>query len=108
MSILIEGFIKWGKINLELEQLDLQTEEKEKILKMAYELVELKLLDLVLEKLEEKDKELFMEQFHGGSVEIAAEFLREKIAGIEELLSERASLLEAEIVEDVRSLKEDL
>ncbi len=108
MSILIESFVSWEKVNLELEHLDLQAEEKEKIMKMAQEFVELKLLDIVLEKLEERDKELFMEQLHGGSVEIAAELLREKIAGIEELLNEHARLLEAEILEDIHSLKEDL
>lgn len=108
MSILIESFVSWEKVNLELEHLDLQAEEKEKIMKMAQELAELKLLDIVLEKLEERDKELFMEQLHGGSAEIAAEFLREKIAGIEELLNEHTRLLEAEILKDIRSLKEDL
>ncbi len=108
MSILIESFVSWEKVNLELEHLDLQAKEKEKIMKMAQELAELKLLDIVLEKLEERDKELFMEQLHGGAAEIAAEFLREKIAGIEELLNEHARLLEAEILEDIRSLKEDL
>lgn len=108
MSILIESFVSWEKVNLELEHLDLQAKEKEKIMKMAQELAELKLLDIVLEKLEERDKELFMEQLHGESAEIAAEFLREKIAGIEKLLNEHACLLEAEILEDIRSLKEDL
>jgi hypothetical protein len=107
MSILVEGFFSLEKINLELNSLDLKANEKEKIIKMAQELAELRLLDLVLEKLEERDKELFMEQLHGGSVELAAEFLREKIANVEELLRERALLLEAEILEDVRSLKDD-
>jgi hypothetical protein len=108
MSILVDGYFSWEKINLELDHAGLQTEEKEKIIKMTQELAELKLLDLVLEKLEEKDKELFIEQLHGGSIEIAAEFLRGRIANIEVVLTERARLLEAEIVEDIRSLKEDL
>ena len=82
MSILVEGYFKKEKILIELEGLDLQNEEKSKILKMTDELAELRLLDLVLEKLEEKDKELFLEQIHGGSAEIAAEFLRERIKNI--------------------------
>jgi len=105
MSILVEGYFKKEKILIELEGLDLQNEEKSKILKMTDELAELRLLDLVLEKLEEKDKELFLEQIHGGSAEIAAEFLRERIKNIEGLLLRRARLLEDEIVEDIRSLR---
>ena len=94
MSILVEGYFKKEKILIELEGLDLQNEEKSKILKMADELAELRLLDSVLEKLEERDKELFLEQMHGGSAEIVAEFLRERIKNIEGLLLERARLLE--------------
>jgi len=105
MSILVEGYFKKEKILIELEGLDLQNEEKSKILKMADELAELRLLDSVLEKLEERDKELFLEQMHGGSAEIVAEFLRERIKNIEGLLLERARLLEDEIVEDIRSLR---
>ena len=105
MSILVEGYFKKEKILIELEGLDLQNEEKSKILKMADELAELRLLDSVLEKLEERDKELFLEQMHGGSAEIVAEFLRERIKNIEGLLLEHARLLEDEIVEDIRSLR---
>ena len=105
MSILVEGYFKKEKILIELEGLDLQNEEKSKIIKMADELAELRLLDSVLEKLEERDKELFLEQMHGGSAEIVAEFLRERIKNIEGLLLERARLLEDEIVEDIRSLR---
>ncbi len=105
MSILVEGYFKKEKILIELEGLDLQNEEKIEIIKMADELAELRLLDSVLEKLEERDKELFLEQMHGGSAEIGAEFLRERIKNIEGLLLERARLLEDEIVEDIRSLR---
>ena len=105
MSILVEGYFKKEKILIELEGLDLQNEEKIEIIKMANELAELRLLEAVLEKLEERDKELFLEQMHGGSTEIVAEFLRERIKNIEGLLLERARLLEDEIVEDIRSLR---
>ncbi|OGY25850.1 MAG: hypothetical protein A2Z11_04915 [Candidatus Woykebacteria bacterium RBG_16_43_9] len=105
MSILVEGYFKKEKILIELEGLDLQNEEKIEIIKMADELAELRLLDSVLEKLEERDKELFLEQMHGGSTEIVAEFLRERIKNIEGLLLERARSLEDEIVEDIRSLR---
>ena len=104
MSILVEGYFKKEKILFELEELDLQNDEKGRILKMADELAELRLLDAVLEKLEVKDKELFLEQMHGGSIEVTAEFLRERIKNIEGSLLERARLLEEEIIKDIRSL----
>ena len=105
MSILVEGYFRKGKILVELDTLDLQKEERNEILKMADELAELQLLDSVLERLEAKDKELFLEQMHGGSAAVIAEFLREKINNIEEVLSERARGLEDEIVEDIRNLR---
>ena len=62
------------------------------------------MLDAVLEKLESKDKELFMEQLHGGSVQIVAQILREKIENVEDVLEERAKILADEIIEDIRNL----
>lgn len=106
MSILALGFFKKEKILVELDNLELQKEEKDKLLQMSEELAELRLLDLVLKRLEARDKELFIEQLHGGTAEIAAEFLREKIENIEEILSEHARVIEAEILEDIRSLQE--
>ena len=105
MSILIEGYFKKEKILVELDALDLKRRERNEILKMADELAELRLLDSILERLEAKDKELFLEQMHGGSAAVIAQFLREKISNIEEILSERARVLEDEIVEDIRSLR---
>ena len=67
MSILIEVFFKKENIVSRLASLDIQQEEKEKLLRMADEIAELCFLDLILEKLEEKDKELFLEQIHGGT-----------------------------------------
>lgn len=106
MSVLIEVFFKKENILSELTSLEIQPDEKEKLLKMADEIAELRFLDLILGKLEEKDKELFLEQVHGSTPEILAEFLREKIENIEELLKEHAQILENEILEDIRSLSE--
>ena len=105
MSILIEGFFKKENIILELETLDVHEEEKKTLLKMADEIAELRLLDAVLERLEAKDKELFLEQLHSGSAQILAEFLRERIENAQEILEEHAKILEEEILEDIRSLR---
>ncbi len=106
MSILIETFFKKENIRSELETLDIQEEEREKLLKMADELAELRFLHIILERLEETDKELFLDQLHGAAPEVLAEFLREKIENIEEVLKEHAELLEREILEDIYTLQE--
>lgn len=106
MNILIETFFKKENIILELDALDIHGEEKEKLLKMADELAELRFLNIILEKLEEEDKELFLERSHSGSAEALAEFLHERIENIEEVLIEHAKVLENEILEDIRSLTE--
>ena len=107
MSIMIEGFFRKERIILELEGLSIGKKEKEKILRIIDEIAELKLLDAVLEKLESKDKELFMEQLHGGSAQIVAQILREKIENVEDVLAERAKVLEDEIIDDIRNLQKE-
>ena len=106
MSILVESFFRKEKITLELDALGLERGEKENLLKLAQEIAELRLLDAVLQRLEAKDKELFLEQLHGSSSEIVAEFLREKIADIEDILGNQALALEKEIIEDIKKLQE--
>lgn len=105
MSILIETFFKKENILSELNNLDIHDEEKEKLLKTADEIAELRFLHVILDRLEEEDKELFLEQVHGGNTEILAEFLREKIENVEEMLIKYAEELESEILEDIRNLQ---
>ncbi len=107
MNILVEGIFKKDKIILELETLTIEKDERKKILKLVDEIAELKLLDVIFEKLESKDKELFMEQLHGGSAQVVAQSLREKIENIEDVLVERAQILEKEIIADIRNLKKN-
>ncbi len=105
MSILIETFFKKDNIIIELENLNMEKSEKEQILKIADELADYQFLNAILDKLEEKDKEIFLERMHGGTPEGVAEFLHERIEGIEEVLKENARALELEIIEDIRSLQ---
>jgi hypothetical protein len=105
MSILIETFFKKENIMSELDTLDIHDEEREKLLKTADEIAELRFLHAILDRLEERDKELFLEQVHGGTSEILAEFLREKIENVEELLLKYADELEGEILKDIRNLQ---
>jgi len=105
MSSIATFFLKKDNIILELQTLDISKDEQEKLLKMADEIAEVRLIDLILERLEERDRELFLEQLQIGASEVFIEFLRDKIADIESILTEQASVLENEIIEDIRSLK---
>jgi len=104
MSILVEGYFRKKNVSTKLDELDIDKSEKEHLLKIIYDIAEARMLDGVLERLEEEDKELFLEQIHGGSTAIVAEFLRGKIENIEELLTERAVLLEKELIDEIKSL----
>ena len=105
MSALVEAFFKKDTIILELNMLDIKDDEREKLLKLADDLAELRFLNVILGKLEEKDKELFLDQIHSGQPEILAEFLREKIDDVEELIKKHAVDLEQEVIEDIRDLR---
>lgn len=106
MSIFTDTYLNKGQIVLKLESLEIQTEEKNKLLKMIEEIAELRFIDTILERLDARDKELFLEQLHGGSIEIVAEVLREKIENVEELLHARAKAVESEILQDIKTIGE--
>lgn len=106
MNILATFFFKKDNIVLELEKLEFEENERVQLLNTIEEIVELRLIDHILDKLDERDKELFLQQLHSGTVEVFAEFLREKIQSAEEIMTEYAILLEKEILEDLKNFKE--
>ena len=105
MSALVEAFFKKDNIILELNMLDIKDNEREKLLKLADDLAELRFLNVILGKLKESDKESFLDQIHSGQPEILAEFLREKIDDVEELIKKHAVDLEQEVIEDIKDLR---
>ena len=106
MSILATFFFKKDNIVLELEKLEFEEDERAQLLNTIEEIVELRLIDHILDKLDRRDKELFLQQLHSGTAEVFAEFLREKIQSAEEIMTEHAILLEREILEDLKYFKE--
>lgn len=105
MSFLIKTFFNKENIIVEINSLDVENHEREKLLKMTDELAEHRFLNAVLDNLKEKDKEIFLDYLHGGTPEIVAEFLHRRIEGIEEILKEHGKALEYEIIEDIKSIK---
>ena len=107
MKMLSVLFLKKDNIILELEKLEMQKMEKKKLVDVLDELVEYRLVNMVMSKLEKKDKELFIEQLYSGSAEIFIEFLRERIENCEKVLGQYSKELEAEILEDIASLQKN-
>ena len=105
MSFLIKTFFNKENIIVEINSLDVENHEREKLLKMTDELAEHRFLNAVLDNLKEKDKEIFLDYLHGGTPEIVAEFLHRRIEGIEEILKEHGKALEYEIIGDIKSIK---
>ena len=107
MRMLSLFFLKKDNILLELEKLKMQQREKKKLVDVLDELVEYRLVNMIMSKLEKRDKELFIEQLYAGSAEIFIEFLREKIENCEQVLGQYSKELEAEILEDIESLQKN-
>lgn len=101
---LLSVYLNKEIIILELDKLEMNKDERDNLLEMADEIAEYRFINEILKRLEEKDKQLFMEQLRKGSAEIFVEFLREKIENVETVLSRQSKVLEAEILDDIRSL----
>ena len=105
MSFLIETFFNKENIIIEINSLNVENHEREKLLRMTDELAEHRFLNAVLDNLKEQDKEIFLDYLNGETPEIVAEFLHRRIEGVEEILKEHGKALEYEILEDIRSIK---
>ncbi len=106
MSILVRHFIKEPKIFIEIGKLDVEEQEKVKLTEIVTLLYHQKLLNRVLEYLEEKDKQVFLELLVIGTGENYLEFLHQKIANLEEIVKEAIVGIEEQIMEDFREIKE--
>ena len=106
MSILVRHFLKESKIFIEIEKLDVEEHEKNKLTEMVTLLYHQKLLNKVLEYLQEKDKQVFLELLVVGTGENYLEFLHQKIANLEEVVREAIVGIEEQIIEDFKELKE--
>lgn len=105
MSILVKHFVESPKAILALEEFTLTIEEKEKLIETVTLLYHQKLLSKFLEKLENTDKELFLEAFLSDSQEKSINFLRQKIANIETVVEEALLEIEEQILNDFADLK---
>src|SRR3990167_1433599 len=106
MSILVRHFLKESKIFIEIENLGVEEGEKIKLTEMVTLLYHQKLLNKVLEYLEEKDKQVFLELLLVGTGENYLEFLHQKISNLEEIVKEAIIIIEQQIMEDIKELKE--
>lgn len=106
MSILVKHFIKEPKIYLEIEKLGLTSEEKFSLTQSVTLLYHQKLLNKLLEYLEEEDKKIFLELLIVGGEENYLEFLHQKIMNLEEIVKNAVEEIEKHLLKDFRSLEE--
>lgn len=98
-------FFKKDNVVLELEKLQIRRGERDALLNLLYEVVEYKLMNFVMLRLDEKDKKIFIDYLQTGSREIFIEFLRDKTNNFEQTLAECSKELEMEFLEDIKSLQ---
>lgn len=97
--------IAFERLSVELEGLDISTNEKTHLLDIAAANLHIRVLDVVLDHLPPSDKEAFLK--HVGSDDHAKtwEFLRGRIESIEEKIIKASEELIAEFRNDIAGLK---
>jgi len=106
MNTFVEAFLNKTDLEKEFKDLSLSRGERETLIKTIEELARYKILNVVLDKLETKDKELFLRQLQSGSEEMLIETLREKIENVEGLLRNEIKEVEKDVLADISQIKD--
>ena len=106
MSILVKHFVTNPRVLIDIEELSLQQEEKNKLTEIATLIYHQKLMNKFLDKLAEEDKKIFIEKVLANPKEDSLNFLHEKIENIEKVVEEAVFEIEEKLLEDIRALKE--
>lgn len=106
MSILVRHFITNPRVLVDIEELSLQEEEKNKLTEIATLIYHQKLLNKFLDKLDEEDKKIFIEKVLTDPKEDSLNFLHEKIEDIEKVVEEAVFEIEEKLLEDIKTLRD--
>ncbi len=104
MSKLVRHLVKNPKVLIEIQNLKISKQEKEKLTEMAILIYHQKLLNRILDYLEEQDKELFLELFFSGEDQTYLQFLHEKIMDLENIIEVAILEIEGQILTDIKEL----
>lgn len=104
MSLLVSHFVGKPKILLEIEKLDFEEHEENRLTELVTLLYHQKLLNRFLDNLIEEDKKIFLELMMTNTNEVYLQFLHQKIANLEEIVSSAVDEVEKQIQQDLESL----
>lgn len=107
MSVLVRHLVKNPKILLEIKKLNLAEYEENELMQMVTLLYHQKLLNRLLEFLEEEDKKIFLELLISTTEQNYLEFLHLRIANLEQIVEQAIIEIEEQISTDLSlSVKE--
>lgn len=98
--------IEIESLTLSLEEMDLDEEEKKHLAELLDSTIQHTILDLVLSKLSEKDKEIFVEKLRQNPHDQELmKFLTDKVENIEDEIKQAVKDLKEELHEDIQEAK---
>lgn len=92
-------------LTLELDKLDLTSEQKIHLARLVDSSLHHTILDAVLSELSDEDKKLFLKYIHENDHKKTWQFLNEKVENIEEKIKKAADGLVAEMHKDIAKIK---
>ena len=103
MKLFYSHLIEVDSIILELDQMDLSSEERLHLANLIDSSIHHSILDAILSELSESDKRVFMQHLNEGDHDEIWRFLNEKVDGVEEKIKKAADDLKAELHKDIQS-----
>lgn len=107
MSRLVKNLVKNPKVLVEIQSLELSKKEKEKLTELASLLYHQKLLNRVLDYLEEEDKKIFLEMLVSENDDKYLLFLHERIENLENIVEVAVLEIEEQISKDLKEFIEN-
>ncbi|MDP3988574.1 MAG: hypothetical protein Q8P80_05535 [Candidatus Levybacteria bacterium] len=94
-------------ITIELDKLELSTEEKKELVSIIESSINHSVLDTILSELSEDDKKIFLTHLSKDEHEKIWEVLKSKVENIEGKIKKAADDLKEELYNDIKKLKPD-
>ncbi len=98
--------IEYESIIVELDQLDLSTEEKKHLAQLADSTIHSNILDVILAQLSEAERTEFLKQLQENDHRQIWHFLNERVDAVEEKIKKSAEDLKKELRKDIAEAKE--
>lgn len=105
-KIFYDHLIKIEEVCDELNNCEINIEERQELVTLIDETIDNKMLDAILDMLPEEFHETFLQQYHQSPYdEKLLSFLKEKVAGVEEKIQEKAKEIKKELLAEIKKSK---